>query len=231
MTALAHDWQPNLFAETTGDNGEPVQSPVSPPASSAQQPAWPFGDLPPLGFDLIMADPPWHFELYSAKGQGKSADAHYATMDLAAIKALPVSHLARRDAVLFLWATWPLLREAYDVIDAWCFRAVTGGAWAKRTKRGKTAFNTGYRVRNACDPFLIAVTGKPDTSRAERNLIAGLQREHSRKPDEAFRWCERYLPGAARVELFSRESRPGWSAWGYETGKFDMHANGEGKGR
>lgn len=47
-------------------------------------------------------------------------------------------------------------------------------------------------------------------------------REHSRKPEEAYTWCEQYLPGALRrVELFSRTSRPGWDTWGLEAGKFD----------
>lgn len=182
---------------------------------------WPFGDLQPLSFDLIMADNPWTFALYSVKGEKKSAQAQYATMSLEAIKALPVDQLARGDAVLFLWATWPMLPQAIEVMVAWRFRYVSGGVWHKRTKHGKTAFGTGYRLRNASEPFLIGTVGNPKTSRAHRNVIEGLAREHSRKPDEAYAWCESYMPGARRADVFARQSRPGWESWGAESTKFD----------
>ena len=34
---------------------------------------WPFDPLPMFGFDVIMADPPWLFELRSEAGENKSA--------------------------------------------------------------------------------------------------------------------------------------------------------------
>lgn len=183
--------------------------------------SWPFSDLRPLSYDLIMADPPWSFHLWSAKGEAKSAQAQYACMSIADIKALPVSQLARGDSLLWLWCTWPLLREAIETVDAWGFKYVTGGAWAKRTKHGKAAFGTGYRLRSACEPFLIGTIGNPDTTRSVRNLIDGLAREHSRKPDEAFAMAEQLMPKAFRVELFSRQRRPGWDSWGNQTDAFE----------
>ena len=45
---------------------------------------------PAGGFDLIMADPPWSYEMYSEAGYAKAPDAHYATMSLDHIKAMPV---------------------------------------------------------------------------------------------------------------------------------------------
>lgn len=190
------------------------------------------------GYDLIMADPPWKYRLRSPKGEKKSYAKHYGAMTFAEIAALPVGELAARDCVLFLWCTWPLLlyvgndQRGFDghdasrsrvgeVMHAWGFRYGTGGCWLKRTRHGKVAFGTGYRARSACEPFLIGIKGNPKTSRSERNLIEGLAREHSRKPDEAFAWCRRYMPGGRFVELFSRESRPDFDTWGYEAGKFD----------
>jgi N6-adenosine-specific RNA methylase IME4 len=169
-----------------------------------------------------MADCPWQFATWSAAGRGKSADSHYDCMSLADIKALPVGQLAAKDCALFMWATWPLLPRAHEVMAAWGFTYATGGAWHKTTRHGKTAFGTGYRVRCASEPFLLGFIGNPKNSRGERNVITGLVREHSRKPDEAFSWCERYLPDARRVELFSRERREGWDAFGFETGKFNV---------
>ncbi len=182
---------------------------------------WPFGDLRPLSYSLIAADPPWDFKLYSAKGQGKSAQNHYACMSLDDIKALPVSQLAQKDCCLFLWATWPMLPQGMEVMKAWGFQFKTGGVWHKKTKHGKTAFGTGYRVRSASEPWLLGFTGNPKTSRAERNVIEGEVRGHSRKPEESFTWLERYIPDARRLELFSRQTRPGWDCFGDEAGKFD----------
>jgi N6-adenosine-specific RNA methylase IME4 len=192
-----------------------------------------------------MADPPWLFRTRSANGLKKSPQRHYRCMTIEEIAALPVGWLAAPNAVLVLFCTWPLLvgtdpRGAVPgfahhspvgvVLDGWGFRYVTAGAWAKRTTNGKTVMGTGYRARSACEPFLIGIKGSPMNSRAERNLIEtietdnvidGVRREHSAKPEEAYAWCERYLPGARRLDLFSRRDRPGWTAAGDEVGKLN----------
>lgn len=41
-------------------------------------------------YKVIYADPPWAYKVWSKKGAGRSAESHYPTMDIAAIKALPV---------------------------------------------------------------------------------------------------------------------------------------------
>lgn len=183
---------------------------------------WPFGDLRPLSYDLLMADPPWSFENWSDKGEAKNAKAKYECMPIERIKALPVGHLAARDALCVLWATNPMLPHALSVLSAWGFSFKTAAHWVKRTKTGKIAFGTGYILRCAGEPILIGSVGEPITARNVRSIIEGPVREHSRKPDEAFAWAESLMPNARRVELFSRASRPGWDAWGNETGKFDV---------
>jgi N6-adenosine-specific RNA methylase IME4 len=186
---------------------------------------WPFGDLQPGSFQVILADPPWEYVMRSAKGYAKSPQAHYATMSLDAIKALPVDQLAASDALLFLWSTWPFVAmgRAQAVVEAWGFTAKTGGDWGKLTKDGGgLTMGPGYIVRSACEPWLIGTRGRPRlVSKSERNLILSPRREHSRKPPEAHRLLERLCPDAAKVELFARESRPGWSAWGLERDRFD----------
>jgi N6-adenosine-specific RNA methylase IME4 len=182
---------------------------------------WPFGDLKLKGYGMIMADPPWRFELYSEKGEAKSAQAQYRTMPIDEISRLPVFQLAADHCVLWLWSTWPMLRDAFDVVKAWGFEYKTGGTWFKRTVHGKPAFGTGYILRSACEPFLIATRGEPRTSRSVRNAVDGLSREHSRKPDVAYEMAEELIPAVARVDLFSRQPRPGWDVWGDEVGKFE----------
>lgn len=181
---------------------------------------WPFGDLPPHSFDLIMADPPWLFDLRSSAGEGKSAQAHYGCMDLAAIKAMPVLDLAAPDCLLWLWATNPMLPQCLDVLCAWGFQFATAGTWVKMTKNGKQHFGPGYIFRGACEPVLIGTRGEPKTTKSVRSAFFGTVREHSRKPEEAYREAEKLMPAARRLELFSRTRRPGWTTWGNEDGKF-----------
>lgn len=198
--------------------------------------SWPFGNLRPLSYNLIMIDPPWPTMMRSVKGEKKGHQRHYASMSFDAIRALPVNQLAADDCILFMWCTWPLLLHGGDAkrhfvdhdasispvgacLKAWGFRYVTGGSWLKRGRRGGVAFGTGYRVRSACEPFLLAVHGEPKNSRSHRNFIDGISRGHSIKPEEAYAWCETYMPNARRVELFSRTPRPGWDTWGNEAGK------------
>lgn len=188
---------------------------------------WPFGALRPLGFDLIMADPPWRFANYSAKGEEKNPSAHYSCMDLAEICALPVNALARPDCILWLWATHPMLPQALQVMDAWGFTFKTSGVWEKRHPSGKLAFGTGYCLRSASEPFLIGTIGRPRFARTVRTVVEGVIREHSRKPDEAYAAAEELAPDAvARADLFSRQRRPGWRAWGDETAKFKRAGEG-----
>lgn len=198
---------------------------------------------PAGGFGLIMADPPWSYEMRSPKGYAKAPEGQYATMKPADIAALPVELLAAPDCLLWLWAINPKLPEALEVIRAWGFTFKTASTWVKRTTRGRDAFGTGYILRSSNEPFLIGTRGAPKTTRATRSMIptyddgfhslqAGgdwpsgtitieaLAREHSRKPDEAFRAAEALMPGVQRLELFSRQRRAGWSVWGNEVDKY-----------
>lgn len=179
---------------------------------------------PAGGFDLIMADPPWLYRNWSAAGTEKNAMAHYDCAPVDLIKGMPVQALAAENAVLWLWATNPMLPQALEVVASWGFTFKTAGHWVKRTKHGKLAFGTGYILRSAGEPFLIGTRGAPRCARNVRSVIEGPIREHSRKPDEAFSAAEALIPTARRIELFSRQSRPGWVSWGNQAGKFDEDA-------
>lgn len=181
---------------------------------------WPFGDLKPNAYSMIMADPPWDFSNWSAKGERKNAKAHYRCLPLEEIKAFPVAELAAPDTLLWMWATNPMLDQQIDTLKAWGFDFKTAGTWVKTTVHGKIAFGTGYIFRSSTEPVLIGTRGNPKTSRSVRSVFFGQTREHSRKPDEAFAAAERMMPAARRVELFSRTDRAGWETWGDEVGKF-----------
>lgn len=178
-----------------------------------------FDDLVTVdGYGAVSADPAWDFKAWSAKGEGRSARRHYSVMPLAEIKALPVADLCARDCMLFLWATWPLLDAARDVIDAWDFTFKTCAfVWVKTGKmNGKPVMGTGYWTRANSEPCLLATRGKPKRLNADvGQVILEPRREHSRKPDCVYQRIER-LVGGPYVELFARQRRPNWDAMGDE---------------
>lgn len=189
---------------------------------------WPFGPLRMLGYDLIVADPPWDFRLYSEAGEAKSAHAHYDCMTPEEIKALPVGLLAGRDCLLALWTTgWAMATGlATDVVRAWGFAPVTEIVWRKTTRTGKVRMGPGYRARTMHEPVLIAKIGNP-VHGALPSLFDGVAREHSRKPDEFYDLIRSKTKHMLhRVDLFSREMRPGFEGWGREHGKFDTPSTG-----
>jgi N6-adenosine-specific RNA methylase IME4 len=51
-------------------------------------------------------------------------------------------------------------------------------------------------------------------------VLVAPRREHSRKPDLAYRYLEAMYGDVRRVDLFSRERRSGWTAWGLEVDRF-----------
>ncbi len=186
---------------------------------------WPLGDLIPNHYGAILADPPWSFENFSAKGEKKNPKAHYHCMNIAKIKALPVADLAARDCYLFLWATNPMLDQCMDTLKAWGFKFVTAGTWVKTTKNGKLGFGPGYVRRSSNEPYLIGKRGKPSPgSRSIRSVIMSLAREHSRKPPEMRSEVEATCPGVPRCELFAREPWPGADVWGNQTSRFGVAA-------
>jgi N6-adenosine-specific RNA methylase IME4 len=98
--------------------------------------------------------------------------------------------------------------------------------WAKQSRAGeKWAFGTGHVLRSAAEFFLIGTFGRPPVlSHGERNLVVAPVREHSRKPDVLHDVMLR-LYGGPGAELFAREAREGWEAWGNELGRFDAIAS------
>jgi N6-adenosine-specific RNA methylase IME4 len=178
--------------------------------------------LPRGSFGAILADPPWHFEVWSFKaGYGRHARRHYRTMSVDQISALPVADIAAKNCVLFMWITWPMLEHALEVIAAWGFKYKTCGfAWLKVDAAQKVWAGTGYWTRANSEVCLLATRGHPKRRHADvRQGIIAPRREHSRKPDGVHERIER-LVGGPYLELFARQRRRGWRCWGNEVSKF-----------
>jgi N6-adenosine-specific RNA methylase IME4 len=180
--------------------------------------------VPEGGFKVIAADPPWHFNIRSDKGGDRSATAHYQTMTIEDILAMPVERLAAKDSVLLLWGINTMLPEALAVIECWGFTYKTVGfTWAKSNRKSPGYFmGLGYWTRQNTEFCLLATRGRPKrVSAGVRQLIVEPRREHSRKPDAFYAETQRLLDGPY-LELFGRQSRPGWTVWGNQADKFNM---------
>ena len=139
-------------------------------------------------YQIIYADPPWQFKTYSKKGSlQKSADCHYSCMSMEDIMALPVEILVAEDCVLFLWVTFPLLREGLETMRRWGFTYKTCGFnWVKRNKKADSWFmGLGYWTRSNSELCLIGTKGHPKRiSKSVSQICDARIMEHSRKPEE-----------------------------------------------
>ena len=170
-------------------------------------------------YSVILADPPWAFRAWSNKGMGRSAEQHYSTMRLEDIKALPVADLAAEDCVLFLWATFPMLKEALEVIDTWGFTYKTVAfTWVKENRKSPGLFwGLGYWTRANAEVCLLATRGSPKRqSAAVHQVILSPVERHSKKPDAVRERIVALMGDVPRVELFARQETPGWDVWGNE---------------
>jgi N6-adenosine-specific RNA methylase IME4 len=180
-----------------------------------------FHPLPARSYDLIVVDPPWPFKTWSQAGQRKSASMHYRVMTLADIMMLPVRQLLKDDGVVLLWATGAMLDQAVAVMQAWGITFKTEIAWRKVTRNGKVRMGCGFWARTMHEPVLVGTVGKPRKFvPVLPSCFDGIAREHSRKPDEFYQMIAVRTPGLRRADLFARERREGWDAWGDELEKF-----------
>lgn len=197
-----------------------------------------------MKYDVILADPPWCYNDRRANHPrfGFGAYGHYPLMSTDNIAALPVPKVVSEDAVLFLWATFPMLEDALRVIGAWGFTYKTVGfLWVKLNPgrglkpRGELVrelysrglyrfldwlrfFGVGYYAKSNTEPCLIATRGralKPAVDTVS-SVIFAPRGKHSTKPHEVHRKIEQLYPldRYIHIELFARETQLGWTALG-----------------
>jgi len=162
-------------------------------------------------FNVIMADPPWRFEVRSENGMDRAAENHYPSMSTEAIKAMAVP--SAEDAVLFLWATNPMLLDALDVMAEWGFDYKTNFVWTKESP------GLGYWNRAYHEMLLVGTKGRiPAPAPGEQyDSVQPFDRlEHSEKPAGFYEMVEEMFPNGNLLELFGRRERLGWTVWGNE---------------
>jgi len=172
--------------------------------------------LPEGKYQIIYADPPWEYD--RTIGQGVVCE-QYPLLNLEKICNLPIGDLAAEDSVLFLWATFPKLKEALTVIEAWGFKYRTlGFSWIKLNPKNKQPFfGIGSYAKSNCEVCLLATKGDPHKLVKDNSIssVVITEREaHSKKPKEVRDRIERLFGNVSRIELFAREKAKGWKSWG-----------------
>lgn len=172
-------------------------------------------------FDVIYADPAWKYASRGARG-GKYGELDYNVMENASLADLPVGDIAARDAALFMWTTSPFMPDALALGEKWGFNYIrVDKVWAKIHGTGSRHGVVGPWGLTDVEFLLLFARGKMCSKQAVTNQYTMAWPEeypgkHSAKP-AAFRdQIRNRFPRAARVELFARESYPGWFAWGDE---------------
>jgi N6-adenosine-specific RNA methylase IME4 len=164
------------------------------------------------GWACILADPPWRF---SNRVTRAAAERHYATMSGAEIANMPVGQAAARDAVLGLWVPDTHLELAIAVSKAWGFTYRHLYPWTK-VKDGKLQIGLGNLMRKCHEVALICTRGSPVIlDRGVPSACIAPRTRHSAKPTNLHAALERLCAGP-RLELFARDARAGWTAWGLE---------------
>jgi N6-adenosine-specific RNA methylase IME4 len=156
-------------------------------------------------------------------------------MTIDQIANLNVNKIAASDAVLFLWVTFPKLKEIFDnkIIEKWGFEYKTVAFnWFKKNKIKNSFFwGMGFWSRSNSEICLLATRGHPKRQSASVHQVIGelgdfewidtepiLSRieGHSKKPDIVRKKIVELCGDLPRIELFAREKVDGWDAWGDE---------------
>lgn len=176
---------------------------------------------PEKRYKVIYADPPWRYENAGCLGAAKN---HYPTMTFSELAKLPVPALAERDAVLFMWATYPTIEDALRLFPEWGFeyktiafqwiklnpttnlneyRIMTAGELLEKS----CALGLGYWTRGNTECCLLGTKGHPKRESAGiSQLIFSPRGRHSEKPAEV-REKIRKLVGGGQLLSCSPEKK------------------------
>lgn len=181
-------------------------------------------ELPSGPFGCILADPPWAYRNHSgpADGEHRGAHDHYPTTTTEELCQLPVARCADENSALFMWVVDSHLEEALTLGKAWGFEFKTCAfVWVKSKPGGWPHVGMGYWTRKQTEQCWLFTRGSPERlDKGVQQIIHCPRGAHSAKPEQQYGLIERLVPGPY-LEMFSRTSKPGWTAWGNQIGARD----------
>ena len=187
-------------------------------------------NLPPIpigSYSLITADPPWQYSLRETDATHRGR-CPYPSMTDQQILDMPIGTIAAPNAYLLLWVTNNHLPLGFKCLDSWGFAYKSIFTWVKTTKASteedpRANIGIGHYGRNCTEHWLVATKGKPGSFTSHGltnipNVIHAPRGKHSQKPEEFWAIADRLAEklGGKNIELFARQKRLGWDAWGAE---------------
>ena len=175
-------------------------------------------------YNIIYADPPWEYRQSGSKKNIRGmAKQHYMTMRTEDICGLPIKRIKTDASILFMWATFPNIGQALEVMKCWGFEYKTAAfVWVKKNKKQDSLFwGMGAYTRANAEACLIGISKKTKAKAAVKShsvhqIIYEPVEEHSKKPDAVRDRIKELLGDVSRIELFARQQVPGWDCWGDE---------------
>lgn len=177
--------------------------------------------LPDGRYETIVIDPPWEMQKIGRDVRPNQVAFEYPTMSESELADFDVPSLSADDANLFCWTTHKHLPMALRLVERWGYRYVCTMVWHK-----PGGFQPIGLPQYNCEFIVYARRGSPSfvDTKSFNCCFSAMRREHSRKPDEFYGTIRRVTAGP-RIDVFSRESREGFDAFGDEAGKFDEAAS------
>ncbi|HLW07521.1 MAG TPA: MT-A70 family methyltransferase [Marinilabiliaceae bacterium] len=187
-------------------------------------------NYPEKKYKVLIIDPPWNQGKTGKRAvrpnQGTKLD--YPTMSKQELLQLPVSDWAEDQSFLWLWATnskdrktkEPILKTAFDLMEAWGFNYYTLITWNKRT--GPCPFGP-YQI--ITEHVLFGYKGKAEFDKNTLGKMQTLFTEsptvHSAKPDSFYQRINELFPGD-KLDVFARQVRDGFDGWGNQYGSLEV---------
>tara|TARA_B100000131_G_scaffold295127_1_gene311853 strand:- start:14131 stop:14730 length:600 start_codon:yes stop_codon:yes gene_type:complete len=198
-------------------------------------------------YKTVVIDPPWKKSTGGVGNKTLQPSTHYDVQTREAVVETILDwfqhHPVAPEAHLYLWTvnTFTGGRDqgiipAMDVCEKIGFKPVTLIPWVKSNVGSPTPYGMRYtemcifavryekgkggRTRYKGTPEIQSVpNGSGLTS--SKDFIMAPRREHSRKPEEFYRYVEQRSKGPY-LDLYSRTSRPGWTGVGNQSGKWSV---------
>lgn len=172
-------------------------------------------EFPNKKYKIIYADPAWTYDDKGLAGN-RGAGCKYDIMTDEQLQNLPVSNIADKNCVLFMWTTFPKIDDALQLIKAWGFTYKTVAfTWVKKNPKGSNFMGMGSWTRANAEIVLLAVKGKPKRIDAGvKQIVESTIQGHSKKPDVIRKKIIQLCGDLPRIELFARTRIHGWDTWG-----------------
>jgi site-specific DNA-methyltransferase (adenine-specific) len=167
-------------------------------------------------YEIIYADPAWEYNRKVGEG---IAEEQYRLSGLEEMKKIPVDFISEKDSVLFMWVTFPMLKEGLELMESWGFEYKTCAFnWIKLNKNGKPFFGIGYYTKSNSEICLLGIKGNGFTilDNTISQIIMTEKEVHSKKPEEVRNLIVQLFGDRKRIELFARQKVEGWDTYGDE---------------